>query len=296
MWTFGFGANMSVSTMENIKGHKVLDHVVGLVKGYKMCFNSPFLAKVEPAFANTIESTDDDEVHGVAIKLSEEDMKKLDAQEVSYSKVKVTFRGYNGRVVEDCFMYINTNKERLLPPERQIPSARYLQLVVKGAVESGLDENYIKQLKATKTYKPDVETLRRRATILSPQSLTSYTVDSLYATKSESLKKETKDDQKSEVFGYVSVLGYVIKLPKNKVLRDLFLGRDLTSRILQWYNGQLFIWKDDMGRPPYPYVASLSESEKEYLLQHLDNYLDNGETVGYLQEFLAENDVVKMMS
>ena len=290
MWTFGFGSNMSISTIENIKGHKVLDHVVGVVRGYKMCFNISTMAKVEPAFANTIEGTDDDEVHGVAIKLSEEDMKKLDAQEISYSKVKVTVNGYNGRVIEDCSMYINTNKYRFLPPEKQTPSARYLQLVVQGAVESGLEEGYIEKLKATKIYEPDHETLEKRKSIPTPQSLAPYTTEELFATKSESIGNEGEEPGE---FAYISILGYVVRIPNN-VFMKTFSGRDVTSRCLQWFRGKAFTTTDDMGKPPYPDVVNLTEEEKEQLWRWVDHYLDKGEVVGYLKEFLAENDVTKM--
>ena len=293
MWTFGFGSNMSVSTVENIKGHKVLDHVVGVVRGYKMCFNIASLAKVEPAFANTIKGTDDDEIHGVAIKLSEEDMKKLDAQELSYSKVKVTVQGYNGRVIEDCFMYMMTNEQRFLPPDKQIPSARYLQLVVKGAVESGLNDKYVEQLKSTKTYEPDKETLEKRKTIPSPQLLTPYTLEELHTANAQALA-EAKEMGKPCKLAYLSILGYVMRIPPSTVFIESFLGRDLTSLYLNFFRGKYFMSEDDKGKPPYPDVINLSEDEKEYLFQHMDNFLDNGEIVGYLKEFLAENDVTKM--
>ena len=77
-------AGLAWNPVESKKGHKVLDSLCGVVKGYKMCFNSPGLSKVEPAFANAVKSTKEDSIHGVAIKLAPEDMSKLDAQEKNY--------------------------------------------------------------------------------------------------------------------------------------------------------------------------------------------------------------------
>ena len=162
---------------------------------------------------------------------------------------------------------------------------------MKGAVESGLDENYINGLQLTKSYKPDNETLERRKTIPLPRSLTPYTVEKLFATKAQTLS-ELMDTETS--FAFISMLGYVIRVPSNKIVYKSYIGRDLTSINLKRFRGQHFVSEDDMGKPPYPDVVNLSEDEKEYLYHHMDNYLDKGEIVGYLQEFQAENDVTKM--
>ena len=45
-WTFAFGSNMSISHVEKKKGHKVLEHVTGVVYGYRMCFNIAGASKV----------------------------------------------------------------------------------------------------------------------------------------------------------------------------------------------------------------------------------------------------------
>ena len=276
--------------MEDRKKHKVLDHVVGVVKGYKMCFNIDALKKVEPAFANTVVGTEEDEVHGVAIKLSEESMKRLDAQEFGYDKVKVTVRGYNGRVVEDCSMYMNT-KSTMLPPDKQTPSQRYLDLVVKNAIDSDIDEGYINKLKATKAYTADEETLERRKALPAPSSLSPFTVEQLSATKQE---LDSGQDRQAPEFGYLSILGYVLKIPISKVFFKVHLGRDITAWVLRMFRGEAHGAVDDLGLPPFQDVLELKEDEKEFIRNWMDHYLDNSEVVGYLEEFLVQNDVTKM--
>ena len=138
-----------------------------------------------------------------------------------------------------------------------------------------------------------METLEKRKTLPSPQSLTTYTLDELH-TANLKLLAETKEAGKSCKFGYLSMLGYVIRLPSNTIYSESGLGRDLTSMNLNFFRGTYFLSQDDMGKPPYPDVVNLADNEKEYLFQYLDNYLDKGEIVGCLQEFLAETDVTKM--
>ena len=293
MWTFGFGSNMSVANVENKKGYKVLDHEVGVVKGYKMYFNIPAFPKVEPAYANATKADEEDEIHGVAIKISEKDMAALDAQEISYRKITVTVEGYSGRKIGSCSMYINT-KANFLPPEKQIPSFRYLNLLINGAIEANLNEDYINKLKATKAYVADEETRNIRKSLPKPETLQPFSVETLFATKSESLGIQADDGIKPGEHAYVAVLGYVIKMPRNKCIWSSHLGRDLTARCLRHFRGEPIstgvnvIKDDDMGRPPYPDLKQIKPDEVEYLYNWLDHYLEKGEVVGYITEYLEQ--------
>ena len=287
MWTFGFGSNMSVANVENKKGHKVLDHEVGVVKGYKMCFNIGAMSKVEPAFANAIKASENDEIHGVAIKISEEDMAALDAQERAYDKIAVTVEGYSGRKIENCSMYTNT-KANFLPLERQTPSSRYLNLLIRGALEADLNQGYIEKLRATKTYVANDETKAIRKALPQPESLQPFTVEQLFATKSESLGTQTDTGMKSGEHAYVAVLGYVIKMPRNKCFFSSHLGRDLSARSLRHFRGEPLDKNDDMGRPPYPILDKIKPEEVEYLYNWLDHYLEKGEVIGFVTEYLEQ--------
>lgn len=289
MWSFGYGSNMNVANVENKKGLKVLDYEVGVVKGYKMCFNIPAMPKVEPTFANATKASED-EIHGVAIKISEEDMATLDAQEyypILYNKVTVTVEGYSGRKIENCSMYTNT-KENLLPLEKQCTSSRYLNLLIRGAFEANLKEEYIEKLKTTKTYVADDETKAIRKALPPHASLQPFSVEKLLSTKSESLGIQTETGMKSGEHAFVAILGYVIKMPRDKCPFSSHLGRDLSSRSLRHFRGEPTDKDDDMGRPPYPVLDNIKPEEVEYLYNWLDHYLEKGEVVGFVTEYLEQ--------
>ena len=289
MWTFGFGSNMDVANVERKKGYKVLDHEVGVVKGYKMSFNIPAFPKVEPAFANATIGGKEDEIHGVAIKLSEKDMTALDAQEICYRKIIVTVEGYSGRKIENCSMYINT-EANFLPREKQNPSSRYLNLVIHGAIEANLNQDYINGLKATKAYVADDKTKAIRKALPKPESLHPFSVEKLFSTKSESMGVQADGISNPSEHAYVAVLGYVIKMPRNKCILSSHLGRDLSTCSLKSFRGEPpnDIKDDDMGKPPYPDLNHLKPEEVEYIYNWLDHYLEKGEVVGYVTEYLEQ--------
>ena len=280
---------MNVGKVQTKKGHEVLDHEAGVVKGYKMCFNIGAMPRVEPAFANAVVGTAEDSIHGVAIKLSAEDMAKLDAQEGSYDRIKITVEGYTGRNIEECSMYIKT-KGNVLPADKQNPSPRYLKLLVDGAKEAGLDSEYVNRLESTITYSADEATLARRKELPEPRKLTPYLVDELFLTKAQSLGTKTGDVVTPGEFAFVACLGYVIKMPRNCCFFQSHLGRDITARSLRHFRGQPLDKDDDMGKPPYPDAKSIQAEEREYLYNWLDHYLDKGEVVGYVTEYLQHHE------
>lgn len=53
---------------------------------------------------------------------------------------------------------------------------------------------------------------------------------------------------------------------------------------------------DDLGKPPYPSLKEMNPLQMEYIMQWMDFYLSREpEIVGYLTEFLKEQDVWKEM-
>ena len=135
---------------------------------------------------------------------------------------------------------------------------------------------YINRLKSTKTYVADDETIRRRQQLESPRSLQEYSVDDLSSTKSQ------------DESAYVAVLGYVVKMPRNKCYFTSHLGRDITARSLRHFRALPLDKDDDMGRPPYPDLSTVSADEKEYLNNWLDHYMEKGVVVGFVKEYLQQ--------
>ena len=167
MWSFGFGSNMNVQFVTDKKGLTVLDSSCAVLKGWRVGFNFLGMSKVEPSWANAIAGRPEDEIHGVAIKLSAQDKLKLDDQEGAgpnrsgsgYRKIDVDVTTYDGKVLQS---YIYSKDVAPGPdgaPIERPCSRRYLNILVEGAKSAGLQPEYIERLQALPTYTPSAETL-----------------------------------------------------------------------------------------------------------------------------------------
>jgi hypothetical protein len=67
-WSFGIGSNMNVALVESKKRLKVVEHAAGLVKDWRVGFNTGGIAFVDPSFANACKAPGE-EIHGVPIIL-----------------------------------------------------------------------------------------------------------------------------------------------------------------------------------------------------------------------------------
>ena len=87
----------------------------------------------------------------------------------------------------------------------------------------------------------------------------------------------------------------VAKSPKNATKCYFVSGRDITSRILMHFHGIGLDDNDDKGRPPYPLLKNLKDTELDYLKCWLDHYALNQDDsprsfVGYLKEFKEQQN------
>jgi len=301
VWSFGFGSNMDVSFVENKKGHKVLDNKAGVVHGWKMSFNLQGMSFVEPAFANAVPAAPQDNIHGVAILLSPLDVRKLQEQERGYDIHWVNVECYDGSTVK-AFIFSRPPKESdtAFPLEKQLPSRRYLNILLNGAKAAGLQKEYLVRLEKQPIYTPNNAVVQKRKVLLNPTHLKSISMTELWQTRAVSIgtTKEENGTEKNEPgeFAYTSIFGYVLKLPRKKVWFKSHLGRDLTARFSRHYNGISMDKNDDLGKPPYPSLKEMNPLQMEYIMQWMDFYLSREpEIVGYLTEFLKEQDVWKEM-
>ena len=91
---------------------------------------------------------------------------------------------------------------------------------------------------------------------------------------------------------FISILGYVLKVPKKDSFFDSHRGRDITARQLRHLRGvQADMGEnDDKGRPPYPNEKTMDPDEYDYLWQWLDYYTiaklkeDYTKVVGFIVE------------
>ena len=204
---------------------------------------------------------------------------KLEGGGRFYTAVMTTLHLYDGRKVEGQIYTRSIDKLENLG----LPSKRYLHLIINGAKEAGLDAEYVKKLEAQTYYTPTEETIAKRKNIPAPESLPkmSYT----------ELTEQVEED--GEVHFFISILGYVLKVPKKDSFFDSHRGRDITARQLRHLRGvQADMGEnDDKGRPPYPNEKTMDPDEYDYLWQWLDYYTiaklkeDYTKVVGFIAEW-----------
>lgn len=144
---FGYGSNMLDSILAN-KGCRVLSSTNAILKDYILLFNLKAKSLIEPSYAN-LEKRTGAEVHGVLYEMDEEDMMRMDAFEGggrSYIREVVRLTTYDGREVEGSAYICYPNNPAGVQLEECPPSQRYLNVLITGAKQHKLKEEYIKWL------------------------------------------------------------------------------------------------------------------------------------------------------
>mmetsp|Transcript_69641 Transcript_69641/g.131073 ORF Transcript_69641/g.131073 Transcript_69641/m.131073 type:complete len:337 (+) Transcript_69641:181-1191(+) len=289
VWTFGFGSNMNVALLQSKKGMTVLESSPAVVKEWRLSFAMNAIGLVEPAFADAQPGRKEDEIHGVAVRLPLADYARLSKQEASYAEVEVVAAAYDGRTLE-VRMYTKPLPAQMKggAPPVDIPcSQRYLNVLVSGGVEAGLDKDYIRRLSERPTYAPSPETLARRVAMLPPpETLPPFTVAELCEGYAD--PPRGSHDPSNVATGAVvrtAVLGYVLELPRPKIFFGSHRGRDVTARQSRQWRGISLDENDDLGAPPFPSLSAMPPDELEFVKHWLDHYLQNATVVGYLVEF-----------
>jgi len=275
VWVLAFGPNFDVRASGRQKGVGVLETERASAKGWRLSFSGKGIPMVEPAFANAERGDGEDELHGVAFQIPRDELHILDAAESGCDRMKLEFKTYSG-TEQEGFIYTAKSHTRV---EESPPSVRYLNALVKAAREASLEADYVDELAETSTYKVGAVTLKARQAL--PPA------DELRQISCEDLEDMGDDDQAS----HVSILGYIIRVPKAKIFVGSHRGRDVTSRVLRQWRGEPLDKDDDMGQPPYPKMDELTEEEQEYLNHWLDHYIwagGSGSVVGFLSEFRGQ--------
>lgn len=144
---FAYGANMAATALQ-ARGVKAHSGEPALLPGFALRFGLPGIPMLEPAFATIVEA-DDSEVHGVLFSLGADDLLQLDACEDcprSYRRISVTVVRASGSTAV-AHTYQSTVFESGLRP-----SARYRDLIVRGASEAGLPSSWVEWIRA---HEPD---------------------------------------------------------------------------------------------------------------------------------------------
>ncbi len=138
LWYFGYGSNMNRSVFLERRRMRPLETRTGYLDDHRLCFNLP-VGSGERGVAN-LEPGAGARTHGVLYRLSAEQADQLDRTEGVPAGVyrRISVSVVAGAVRVDAFTYLSPHKRT-----GRKPSARYLGLLLEGARQHGLPDDYV---------------------------------------------------------------------------------------------------------------------------------------------------------
>ena len=136
---FAYGANMCTRVLER-RGLHWTGGEAGVLRGYAIHFGVPGLPLVEPGFL-TVREDPDSVVHGVLYAMPAKDLERLDGYEAEQHRFEVSVETASGTFEATTYC-----SKRFTPGLK--PSRRYKGLVIDGAREHGLPEEWIARFEA----------------------------------------------------------------------------------------------------------------------------------------------------
>jgi cation transport regulator ChaC len=141
-WYFAYGSNMSRTQMAGRTG-PIRDANeaprVALLRGYRFAFT---VRSTDGRIYANVMASPDDVVHGVLYRCGEAGMQVLDRYEAGYERRQVTVTDQTGREYE-ATVYVGLARCTVEPGQ---PTARYREIVLQGAREFGLPEEYVAEI------------------------------------------------------------------------------------------------------------------------------------------------------
>lgn len=209
---FGFGSNMSIASLQ-AKGVVPIKSQPARLRGWRLCFNVKHFFRNEGGVGN-IEYTGDDNdlVLGILHECSDEALEPLDATEAygyGYDRIKISVEVILQQPqVFSALTYVGMPE---FIDNSCLPSQRYLNILLSGAQQAGLDIDYINKLKTQQVFIP------KDYLLYTPPEGDYPTFDANTLTKYPM---------------YTALLGYVFDMADARVqheyLKTFFGGQDMT--------------------------------------------------------------------
>ena len=143
-WYFAYGSNMQRDTFERRRGMRPTRSRWAWLAGHGLCFDLP-VGPGERGVANLIAAEGAD-VYGVLYEITAAELETLDRTEgvhvEFYVRVKVAVAAADGERVE-AWTYVSERRST-----GRKPSERYLGLLLEGAREHALPQDYVRRLEA----------------------------------------------------------------------------------------------------------------------------------------------------
>lgn len=253
---FGFGSNLNITSLR-AKGVEPLASRRAVLHGWRLCFNVQHFFRHEGGVGN-IEPSDvpGDRVLGVLYDCPDEALEPLDAMEAcgyGYDRISVDVEADGESLTS--LVYVGLPE---FIDNRCRPSRRYLNIVLDGARQAGLDPEYVQELEGQPIHEP---------------------VD--HPPFEPPIGEYPAFDERSlaENPMYTGLHGAVFDMsaarPLHDYLRTFFGGRDMTLfhlKRMDSSNGTETM--DDIRN------GRLNEAQLRYLNNYLNEYLDEYRYVG----------------
>ena len=161
VWYFAYGSNMQSATLRGRRGIEYRRALPGRVAGWRLVLDKPPVVSVGGAFANIV-ADPSSAVLGVLFEITPDDLAHLDLTEGviigNYHRVEVTAQP----LIDDSDVVVahTLTSERRDPLAR--PTQRYMSLLLDGAIEHGLPDDYIAFLRSIPTGEETPQSLELR--------------------------------------------------------------------------------------------------------------------------------------
>jgi hypothetical protein len=160
VWYFAYGSNMQAATFRGRRGIEPRHAVAVRVGGWRLVLDKPPILSIGHAFANLVPDPQA-VVYGVAYEISADDLAHLEFSEGvqlgNYARVEIDAETLAGEPLRACTL----TSEKRGPDLR--PSIRYMGLLIDGAIEHGLPEQWIAMLRAVPAVEESEEAKAARA-------------------------------------------------------------------------------------------------------------------------------------
>jgi hypothetical protein len=162
-WYFAYGSNMQSATLRGRRGVAYARAVPARVPGWRLVLDKPPLISVGHGFANIVPDADG-EVLGVIFELSDDDFSHVELTEGvrigNYDVVDVDAHPLAGEAPVRARSLSSRRRDPVLRP-----SVRYMTLIIEGAVEHGLPDDYVATLRAIEAVEESAEAAALRPMI-----------------------------------------------------------------------------------------------------------------------------------
>jgi gamma-glutamylcyclotransferase len=154
MWYFAYGSNMQSDTLRGRRGVAFARAVAVRAPGWRVVFDKPPLFPIGEAFANIVPDPGAVAL-GVAFQVGDADLAHIELSEGvpigNYRRVEVAVEAL-APCDDGPRVAVSLASDRRAP--RLLPSTRYMELLVAGAIEHGLPADYVAALRALPAVAP----------------------------------------------------------------------------------------------------------------------------------------------